>query len=529
MEKVSTNMVSNFINRVPSLFSDLANILAGDIDCSQGTLATYSTDDSPYIVFPQAVIFPKNATDIKHVLSFAREYTMPVSIRGGGSGGSGGALSEGIILDMQRYFNQIRNVNMMEHTVTVDAGTTLEALLEKLHAWKFDIPLCIGLDPHATIGGLIATKSSSGSSFHHGTIREWIEGMTVVVDNGEEHHLADGITPSGRLLGIYQDVFPLLMKEGPILRASKPKSHDDATGYNIWNTSIGPRQLLDQLTGSEGTLGIITSVTLRISPRNEHVHTTCVPVTKKDLLATYVEIAKHHKAEHIFMYDETFMQLSERYHPTLVPFFKNTPYVLLITHTEHDIKKLHDTVRTFHRSLPQEKTPLVTFDDRKKLERITSADFLFSLFSLYTKGTQLPIPLANGLIVSNHVLNPFLEHIEDYLDSLGKLYTITGNVGGGAVSVHTLFDPLSKEYDNDMLAYGKNIFAILESYEGGMSATGGDGLMRTPFLSYVYNDQALAIFKKIKNIWDPVNVLNPGKKISVSTNYLKQHQKRIGS
>lgn len=522
-------MVSNFLNRVPSLFSDLAKIIAGDIDCSQEILAEYSTDNSPYVVLPQAIIFPKNATDIKHVLSFAREYSMPVSIRGGGSGGSGGALSEGIIIDTRRYFDQIRNVNMMENTVTVDAGVTLGALLEKLHAWKFDIPLFIGLDPHATIGGLIATKSSSGSSFHHGTIREWIEGLTLVLDNGEEHFLADGIAPSGRLLGIYQELFPLLTKEAPILRASKPKSHDDATGYNIWNTSIGPRQLLDQITGSEGTLGIITSVTLRINLYKKHIHTTCIPITKKELLSTYIDIAKHHKAEHIFLYDETFMQLSERYHPTLVPYFKNTPYVLLVTHTEHDIQKLNDTVHSLHRSLPQGPTTFVSFDDRKKLERITSADFLVSLFSLYTKGTQLTIPLANGLIVSHHVLKPFLEDLEDYLDSLGKLYTVTGNVGGGAVSVHTLFDPLSQNYDNDLLAYGKNIFAILETYEGGMSAVGGDGLMRTPFLAYIYNEQALSVFKKIKNIWDPLSILNPGKKISVSTSYLKKHQKRVGS
>jgi FAD/FMN-containing dehydrogenase len=527
MEEVSTNMVSNFLTRIPSLFSDLAKIVAGEIDCSHATLVAYSTDNSPYAVSPQAVIFPKNSTDIKHVLGFAREYKMPVVVRGAGSAGSGGALSEGIVLDMRRYFNQIRNVNMMENTITVDAGATLGSILEKLHAWHYDIPLFIGLDHEATIGGLIATKSSSGSSFHHGSIREWIEGVTVIVDNGEEHKLADGITPSGRLLGIYQEVFPFLTKESPILRAAKPKSHDDATGYNLWNTSIGPRQLIDQLTGSEGTLGIITSVTLRISSHKVHTETTCIPVTSKELLPVYIEIAKHHNAEHIFLYDETFMQLSERYHPTLVPFFKSTPYVLLVTHTDNNLQKLHNTIHTFQRALPKGKGDFITFDDRKKLERISSSHFLFSLFSLYTKETLIPIAIANGLIVPPHTLYPFLLALEEYLNSLGNLYTITGHVGSGAISVHALFDPLSKQYDHEVLTYAKNIFAILEEYGGGMSSVCGEGLMRTPFLSFVYNEQALSVFKKIKNIWDPLTILNPGKKISVSTSYLQQHQKRL--
>jgi FAD/FMN-containing dehydrogenase len=220
------------------------------------------------------------------------------------------------------------------------------------------------------------------------------------------------------------------------------------------------------------------------------------------------------------------MQLSERYHPTLVPFFKHTPYVLLVTHTHNDVQKLHEVTRTFHRALSLEKELLVTFEDRKKLERITSPDFLFSLYKNYTKGTLLPISTANGLIVQPHVLTHFLEDIEDYLNSLGKLYTITGNVGSGAISVHTLFDPLSKNYDTEILGYTKNIFAILETYQGGMSAVSGEGLMRTPFLSYIYSDAALLVFKKIKNIWDPLTILNPGKKISVSTSYLQQHQKR---
>lgn len=517
---------SNPLIRVPPLFADLAKIITGDIDCTNKTLTSYSVDNSPYVVLPQAVIYPKNVTDIKHVLAFAREYKMPVTTRGNGTSMTGSALGEGIILDMTRYFSQIRNVNILENTVTVDTGVTCGSLLEKLHAWHFDIPLLSTSDKRSTIGALVATKSSTESSFHHGTIREWIESLTVVVDTGEEHNIADGVTPSGRLLGIYQSLFPLLAKEGPTLRAAKPLSHDDASGYSLWNTSIGPRQLIDQLTGSEGTLGIITSVTFRISPHKPHRLTTCIPLASKNLISVCTEIAKHHVGERLFLYDLAFMQLAEKYYRGVVPFFLDTPYVLLVTHTSNNKEKLHHMVHTFRKALPVEEYLMKTVDDQNIVERVTDIEFLHSLGKHYTNNTFTSIGSADGLIVTLPQITPFLTQLEEYLDSVGKLYMITGNIGSGHISVTTLFDPRSRMYDDEILSYTKTIFSLLKNYNGGMSARGGEGLMRTPFLSYIYNDAALTVFKKIKDVWDPLSILNPGKKLGTSTSYLQQHLKR---
>ena len=210
MVKASMITVSNPFSSIPPLFYDLSKVLAGEIECSKNKMIPYSTDGSPYTVMPQAIVFPKTATDIKHVLSFAREYSMPVNIRGRGSNKNGGSLGEGIIIDMTRYYTQVRQINMLEQTITVDAGVTVKSLRERLHGWKMDIPVLTAQDDDATIGGIVSTKSCSPTSFNYGTLREWIEGVNVVVDTGEEHKLADGITPSGRLLGIYQSLFPLL-------------------------------------------------------------------------------------------------------------------------------------------------------------------------------------------------------------------------------------------------------------------------------------------------------------------------------
>ncbi len=518
-------MVSNILTRIPPLFSDLSKILNGEIDCTHEILTAYASNSSPYFIIPQAVMYPKNVTDIKHILAFAREYRMPVTVRGNGNSPNGGSLGEGIIVDMSRYFNHIRNVNMIDNTITVDAGVPVQFLLEKLHSWQCDIPVLTSQNKDASIGAIIANKSTSTSSFHHGTIREWIEGITVVVDNGEEHSIADGITPSGRLLGIYQSVFPLLTKENPTLRATKPTSHDDPTGYNLWSTSIGPRQLIEQLVGSEGTLGIITSVTFRISPYKKHAVTTCIPIIEKRLLPVFIEMAKHHNAEHIFLYDATVMHLADRYHPTLVPFFKDAHFVLLATHTSDNTEKLHQITTVFKKTIARILTDIET-QETDSFTTISEPHFLHSLYELYTNATLTPISVADGIIIDIEHVPSFLEEAEDYLDSLGNLYTITGNIGSGHMGITALFDPNSKAYDISIADYSRRIFSIVKKYNGGISASGGEGLSRTPFIPGIYGDATVAIFKKIKDAWDPLSILNPGKKIGTTTHYLSQHIKR---
>jgi FAD/FMN-containing dehydrogenase len=518
--------VSNFLSRVPPLFSPLAKLIAGDVDCSIATLTRYSGDGSPYRISPQAVIYPKTSTDIKHILSFAREYKMPITVRGNGTGRSGGSLGEGVIVDLTKYFSHIRQVAMLENTITVDAGVSVKALREKLHAINFDIPFLSSYDNDSTIGGLIATRSVAPTTFHHGTIREWVQSMNIIVDTGEEHTLADGITPSGRLLGIYQAVFPILTEKGALLRAAKRENASDNAGYNLWNTSIGPRQLIDQLVGSEGTLAIITSVTFRITPLHTHIVTTCVPIEKKEDLPRILDIARKNKAEHIFLYDEAFRELSRRYYPEILPETANTPYTLLVTHTAPTKEKLLTAVHHFKKLLGVNEYDLASLPNQGRLDHITEYKYLYSLFDAYTKKTQTPVALADGIIVPMDNYVALLDLLEQYLYSLGRLYTVTGNVASGHISVITLFDQRSPTYEKELAHYTETIASYVQKYKGSLSAAGGEGIVRSALLMYIYNDVTLGIFKDIKNAWDPLSVLNPGKKLGTSLHYLKEHLAR---
>lgn len=518
--------VSKVFQSVPPLFAHLSKVISGDIDCSHLALKEHSNDTSPYAVFPQAVLYPKTTSDIKHAIAFAREYQLPLTVCGGRTAGSGGALGEGVIIDMTRYFSKIRHVNMMEHTVTVDAGVRIDDLREKLSMWNMEIPVLQGEYSDATLGGLVATKSATASTFFSGTIREWIEGMTVVVDTGEEHRIEDGITPSGRLLGIYQAVFPLLGEHGPTLRAAKREQSDDATGYSLWNTSIGPRQLLDQLTGSEGTLAIITSITLRVVPKKRHTTTVIVPIKKHTLLETYTAIAKHHGAEQLFMFDKTFRSLVERFHSGLID--ENIPtsdYTLLVSFRHDDAHELQTKVKTFTKALPEQEEILVEVP-RDTATKLMSRAFLHALFKDYSKGTYTIATGGEGIIVHKEDYSECLDSIDQLLSSSGRLYTLTGYIGSGHIAATVGFDMNKTTYEEDLARYREELFALVKRWRGGISAVGGDGLERTAALSFVFNEATRDVFKLLKGAWDPFGIFNPSKKTHITKDYLFKHTAR---
>lgn len=495
------------------------------MDCSHAGLLQHAKDGSPFSIQPQAVLYPKTTSDIKHAIAFAREYHIPLTVCGGLTAGSGGGLGEGIVLDMTRYFTHVRQVNMLEHTITVDAGVTIDDLRDKLASWDMEIPLLEREYGNATVGGFVATKTATASTFYAGTIREWIEGLTVVVDTGEEHHLRDGITPSGRLLGIYQSVFPIITEESPTLRAARREQSDDATGYCIWNTSIGPRQLIDQIVGSEGTLGVITSVTFRVTERKSHSQTIITPVPSITLLETYASIAKHHSAERLFMFDASYRKLLDTFHTGMIDAsLPVAPFYLLATCKHNDLHTLETNMRTFQKALPGQ--ALIINVEEPVASKLISHDFLHSLFASYTKGTHMIATVGEGIIVSPHVYTETLSAVDETLGTLGHLYTLTSYIGSGHIAVTTSFDAQSLSYETNLADYRDKLIEAIKRFKPGISAVSGDGLERTTLLPYVFNDATRTIFKHIKEAWDPLSIFNPSKKLSVTKEYLREHTTR---
>jgi FAD/FMN-containing dehydrogenase len=177
-----------------------------------------------------------------------------------------------------------------------------------------DIPVFTNKEHTCTIGGAVSTNISTAATTTHGDVGSWVKSMTVLLDNGEEHHIADGIAPSGRLLEIYMSLFPLLQHHTKAIQKFQEGHIRTTSGFNVWNQAIGPRQLMDIFIGSEGTLGILTSITLRTSPRKP-MSTSCAAYVDANTIEAATKLYKQHHTDELFLVDTSLVSYAD---PTTV-------------------------------------------------------------------------------------------------------------------------------------------------------------------------------------------------------------------
>ncbi len=525
MEKSSMTTEFTRLKEVSPLFTSLGEKLIGDIDCSYEALSKNSKDGSSCRIWPRAIIYPKNNSDIKEVLSFSLEYKIPVAVRGKGSCESGGSLTEGIHLDLTRYFDQIKNIDVLNNSTVVETGVIISDLKNKLNSWGLEIPLFTEENKHKSIGGIIANKEVNDMSLLHGSIREWVDGITVILDNGEEHKIEEGITPSGRLLEIYEKIFPLLSKNDEVIRIAKPQTIFNTSGYDIWSHSIGPKKLMDLIIGSQGTLGIVTSVKLRTSPKTKiHSSIACNLKSYKEVTEV-IDIFNHNNAESIFCFDETVFKLTQKYKNYLTEklITQEDSFITLVgtikANSQNDIRHKENLLLN---SLP------IKIEDKKILDEYETENYKLiansakELLEKYGNKKLIPILLTDDIIIPTKSLSTFLEETNNLISKRGIIYTITGNIGYGHISIIPLININSNSSDDSLFFLTKDLFSLVKKYHGSISGTKNDGIARTPFLNLIYNMQIVEIFKEIKTIFDPNFVFNPGKKTTIDLNYLKQ-------
>ncbi len=510
---------------VPPLYTDLARSLSGEIDTSYQAIEKHSRDSSACKISPHIIAYPKTVDDIKKILSRADEYRIPVSVRGNGRNGSGATLVEGIVINMTKYFNRIKHVDMLGHTINVDSGVECRKIREHLSSWGMEIPFLTEQNDEDTIGGVVATKNVSPTSFEHGGISSWIIGFSVVLSNGEQHTIEDGITPSGKLLSIYQALFPLLSRDVHHIRGGKPMCVEDNSGYNIWGQSIGPRQLMNNIIGSQGTLAIITGIKLRIVPKVAHKKTTLIRIPSFNDLPKCVELCKTHGVDKMFTYDTVLEKLYEdhlEFDRDLVSSLLPHMLTIVATQSGSDEKGLSEKQKRLISALSLPEGYVEPIDENNHLYFMTESSHINKLLGAYGGGSLIPCTTGSGIIVPIKSLGDALLDIENYHNEKHLLWGVVGNVGSGHISIITLIPNDTNTFADQVMEATERCFDIAKKYKGSGSALSGDGMLGTPFLKLFYGPKIMEIFLSVKNIWDPHDILNPGKKKHFDLSYIKQ-------
>ena len=453
---------------VPAALIDALQVRFG-ANCSTAQVIReqHGRDESAFMHVPPpaAVVFADCTQDVADAVALAARYQVPVIPFGVGSSLEGHllAVQGGISVDVSRM-NQVLSINAEDLTVTVQPGVTRKQLNEEIKSTGLFFPIDPGAD--ASIGGMCATRASGTNAVRYGTMRENVLALEVVTASGE------------------------VIRTGT--RAKK-----SAAGYDLTRLFVG----------SEGTLGVMTEITLHLYPLPEAVSAAICsfPSIEAAVRTTITTIQMGVPIARVELLDGRSVQIVNQYAKLALA---ETPLLLMEFHgspegvkeqaqTVQEIASEHGGVAFEWAETPEERTRLWTARHNAYFAAIQSRPGCRAV----TTDTCVPISrLADAMLDSIAEAN-----------ASGLPYFLVGHVGDGNFHMGYLIDP--NDTNEVVLAEDLNQKLVARALALGGTCTGehGVGLHKMEFLRAETGDGAVNMMRTIKRALDPHNIMNPGK------------------
>ena len=476
------------------------------------TRQLYATDASPYQVVPLAVAFPRTATHASSIIQAAAQAGVAVIPRGAGTGLSGGAIGEGLVVDFARHNREIWDFNKDARTVRVGPGVVLDQLNRFLHPHGFRFGPDVATSSRATLGGMIANDSSGSHTPVYGTTGMHVNELKIV--------LADGtvvtVGPKHNVLHPQRQLMEDLVSLNSLQIAERfpPGLLKRWPGYALARAAQNPANLISILTGSEGTLAAILAAELKIVPLPEErgVGLLFFASVAEALQATdeLLEL-KPAAIEHIdrALFDQTRGQREFQAARDLLELdTKPCESILIVEFFEH--------VRERLALLKKKKLGL----RQLILKTDAEADFVWSVrkagLSLLTgcKGSAKPACFIEDAAVRPQDLPAYVSSLQELMQRVGVTASYYGHAAAGLLHVRPVLD-LHRDRDLDKYRQiADEVSALVVQFKGSLAGEHGVGMARTEFLKEQVGPELYRLMKEIKRSFDPDNVFNPGKIIS---------------
>ena len=445
---------------------ELKNLLNSRYSTSESTRGNYARGEDTYDpILSKAVVFPESNEEVSKILKLCNENKIPVIPFGTGTSLEGNVVGneKGITISLEKM-NKILSVNAEDFDCRVQACVTKEQLNEYLREDGIFFPIDPGAN--AALGGMASTSASGTMAVKYGTMKTVISGLTVVLPNG------DIINTGGR-------------------------TKKTSAGYNLTNLFIG----------SEGTLGIITEVHLRLSPIPESIMSAvCHFPSLEDAVMTAQQVIQYGvPIARIEMLNADQMGISINYSklkdieavPTLFFEFHGSE-----SSNQENIKIVEELSKDNKGSSFKWAKDL---EDRNKLWQ-ARWDVYYSVKALNNNGrvysTDVCVPISK--------ITECVKFAEEQAKKFGVRAPMVGHMGDGNFHVVLPYDPEQKDIYKKLRAFNGTLIRKALELEGTITGEHGVGLHKKEYLLEQHPD-SIPVMKSIKRTLDPNNIMNPGK------------------
>jgi glycolate oxidase len=426
----------------------------------------YSYDGRTSGATPDLVVFPSSAEDVSAILKLANTHLFPVVPRGQGSGLTGGSVPIGgsVILSFTRM-NHILDIDAENLIAVVEPGVINFLLQQEVAKKGLFYPPDPASYKYSSIGGNVAECAGGPNSLKYGVTRDYVLGMEVVMPTGE---ILD--------LGV--------------------KTMKGVVGYDLARLFVG----------SEGTLGVITKVTLKLVP---------LPDSKATILALFGDVEEAAKTvsaiiaarivpSTIEFMDRASVMCSEQASPMGLPEGVGGLLLIEIDGSKESVISQAEKVQAIvnaHNAIRCDLTQDPAESDRLWQARRALSQALYKV---------APLKIAEDVVVPRSKIPTLVRALEAMRERFGIPILSFGHAGDGNFHVNLMIQDTPADREKAEAAV-KEIFAEAIRLGGTMSGEHGIGLSKAPYLSMELTDDVMTVMKNVKKLFDPKNILNPGK------------------
>ena len=529
----------------------LTEVMRGEVTSDEEARRAASRDTSLFMRMPELIVYPEDADDVSAAVravgkAHEKDGTTVLAGRSAGTDMSGGPLTTGVVISFTKHMNHMGEVGR-DYAVT-EPGVFYrdfeKATLEK----GLILPSYPASREIAAMGGIVANNSGGERTLEYGKTEKYVEELDVVLSDGSQATFKS-LTPEevadkkklATLEGkIYREMDDLLTRNARIIEAHRPKVSKNSAGYALWSVRdprTGATNLAKLVCGSQGTLALWSKAKLGLVAPKEHRAMLVIFLSELTHLPEIVNRVLPQHPESFESYDDHTLTLAVKFIPEMLAQmgFLNAarlgidfiPEAAMVA--TGGVPKMilmaefaEDTIEEADRRAKAAQDALADMHLQTKIEKNEKESEKYWIvrresFNLLRKNLHglSTAPFIDDFVVPPACYTEFLPKLDALIKEYSShfIYTIAGHIGNGNFHIIPLMDLTKPENRQVILDLAPKVYELVIKEGGTTTGEHNDGIIRTPYLPMLFGAEMVALFAQTKKIFDPQNILNPGKKV----------------
>jgi FAD/FMN-containing dehydrogenase len=462
-------------------------------------------------VSPAAVARPADGEDLATLVRWAAAHGVPLVPRGAGTGMPGGCVGPGVVVAPALPPDGGIHVDAPRRRAEVHPAVVLAALDRACAPVGLHFPVDPSSADRATLGGILANNAAGAHGVRYGAARRWTRTLDVVLADGARVRTARGERPrSGPLASILDRVDAALGPRRDAILAAWPRVRKNSSGYAL-REYLESGDAVDLLVGSEGTLGILAGATLDLAPLPAARGLAVLEFTSLEAAGAAVERILALGVSACELLDRTFVErVRSAGEDAGYPLAPGLEAILLVEVEGDGAEEVRGALEALSRGvrgIAARVTPARNEDERARFWALRHAA---SPLIARMAGSRVSMQFIEDGVVPVERLPEYVRLLRATLERHDLPAVIFGHAGDGNLHVNPLVDVTRAGWREQAEAILEEVAAGIRALGGTLAGEHGDGRIRAPLLEAVWGAEMVALFRAVKEAFDPAGILNPG-------------------